>query len=1279
MKKLVSKIIFCLFLLTFNTAVKAQYFTHNWSSELGNVGPGYLTINGSCITNMGHYITVGKVSGTVDVDPSSNGFLVGTYHNTASSYGAFFAEYDSSAALLNAYAISPLTTKTSFDAVAVDDNGNIYVAGGMQDSAYLDPNNPTSITSINGQGTVDVFMAKYDPNMHLMWVKSFSNASTFTPKKILIDHQNNIILAGEFANTVDIDPSTGVHNLATYSSGGAASDAFLAKFDQDGLLLWAKNLGTTLADNFGGVTIDNSDNIYMGVNYAGTSAFIDSLVMVNVTTSNFTCITKFSDAGQVVYNKPIGAGSNGSNVDVLDLKVNNSGEVYLTGLLVGNAYFQNPAIYLSAGTTSGCDYIAKLSLTGDCIWAYAANSYISVGYSIGLDAQSNIYLAGTFLDVKDFDYKAGTVYFTSNPSTSINYYIASYDSTGNYRWVNRLMTPGKPELLVSNNGKVWINGDFSTGFDINPGTASNYISTTNSTEFVTAYTSNGSYQTGFSFVGSGTNKEKVTAMNFSNTGNLVVGGMFTGAVDLDPASSSLVFTSSLDSNAYIASYNAAGALNWANQIKGRVYIKGIKNDNVGNIYITGYYASTTYFDVNNSPSTYHILPGGVQDIFLVKYNTNGVLQWIHTFGSAFADEGRDIAIDNNGNVIMVGMFTTLIDFDPSVSGTFNLTTPQNISSCYVAKYDSNGNFINAFKIVAQSITGLAVDNNNNIITSGNMEAFGNFNVQGGNAIVYTTGVSGDYDYYLAKYDSAGVYQWAFKIGNLYDNNLGSAICTDQAGNIYFNAYMGISSNNIDIDPGPDSTFLVGNKSILVKYGTNGNLLWGINTGTRRNPYMAVDYNGNPTLISEYFINVDLDPGPASVVYTSTNPACLMVRYSSVGQYLNSQLYEASSSNAIIVPSALKTSNNNTVYIGGYYSGLVDFDAAPGNQNLFYNSVGITSFNGFIASFSQPDYLAQVPPSASFSGSSTNFCEGVCINFQDNSLYAPNNWQWSFPGGSPSSSTSQNPGNICYNAAGDYNVQLIVSNPLGSDTLLLTNFIHVDAIPQTNAGVDVVVCEGSSLQLNGSGAATYTWSPAATLVNAGSSNPIASPVSTTTYTLTGTNGSCSTTDEVTIWVNANPVTPTITPVSGELQSSGAFAYQWYFNGTPIPGATLQNLFPTQIGNYTVTTFDSIGCFSTSNPYLVTIVGVNNIDVNNNNFIISPNPVDDELHIFCGKNYDLVDVRLYDMNGKLIYNNAMALHSGNNIINVALYELHAGIYRLEIIECEKIHSLKMIKLK
>ena len=70
------------------------------------------------------------------------------------------------------------------------------------------------------------------------------------------------------------------------------------------------------------------------------------------------------------------------------------------------------------------------------------------------------------------------------------------------------------------------------------------------------------------------------------------------------------------------------------------------------------------------------------------------------------------------------------------------------------------------------------------------------------------------------------------------------------------------------------------------------------------------------------------------------------------------------------------------------------------------------------------------------------CAGTAIQFFDQSLYSPTQWQWSFPGGTPSSSTEQNP-IVTYNVPGTYDVTLTVSNDFGSNTETIINMVEID--------------------------------------------------------------------------------------------------------------------------------------------------------------------------------------------------------------------------------------------
>ena len=83
------------------------------------------------------------------------------------------------------------------------------------------------------------------------------------------------------------------------------------------------------------------------------------------------------------------------------------------------------------------------------------------------------------------------------------------------------------------------------------------------------------------------------------------------------------------------------------------------------------------------------------------------------------------------------------------------------------------------------------------------------------------------------------------------------------------------------------------------------------------------------------------------------------------------------------------------------------------------------------------------PVADFSADSNSIVAGESISFFDQSSFLPTSWQWSFPGGFPSASTEQNPQNILYNNPGVYDVSLITTNLIGSDTLIKNCYIKVE--------------------------------------------------------------------------------------------------------------------------------------------------------------------------------------------------------------------------------------------
>jgi PKD repeat protein len=110
-----------------------------------------------------------------------------------------------------------------------------------------------------------------------------------------------------------------------------------------------------------------------------------------------------------------------------------------------------------------------------------------------------------------------------------------------------------------------------------------------------------------------------------------------------------------------------------------------------------------------------------------------------------------------------------------------------------------------------------------------------------------------------------------------------------------------------------------------------------------------------------------------------------------------------------------------------------------------------------------------PPVSAFLSSDTALCEKFCISFSDQSLNNPVSWNWIFDGASPSTSSDQNPTNICYDDPGVFDVTLITTNANGvSDTLTLNSYITV----YPNPFAPTITQNGNVL--TSSLATTYQW-------------------------------------------------------------------------------------------------------------------------------------------------------------------------------------------------------------
>lgn len=188
----------------------------------------------------------------------------------------------------------------------------------------------------------------------------------------------------------------------------------------------------------------------------------------------------------------------------------------------------------------------------------------------------------------------------------------------------------------------------------------------------------------------------------------------------------------------------------------------------------------------------------------------------------------------------------------------------------------------------------------------------------------------------------------------------------------------------------------------------------------------------------------------------------------------------------------------------------------------------------------------VPPVSSFSSSDSIICVGSCINFTDLSTNTPSGWIWYFFGANTPNSTSQYPTNICYNSAGTFGVAIVSSNPSGSDSLFIADFITVNALPTIVTSPDTAICIGDTVNLSASGGTTYLWNNGLGSGDVKTDNPTIP----TTYTVYVTNADlCLDSAQINVTINNLPTitasadTTICTGDAVNLSVNGGLSYVW----------------------------------------------------------------------------------------------------------------------------------------
>jgi len=394
-----------------------------------------------------------------------------------------------------------------------------------------------------------------------------------------------------------------------------------------------------------------------------------------------------------------------------------------------------------------------------------------------------------------------------------------------------------------------------------------------------------------------------------NNGNTYVTGYLSGtnAVDFDPSPTNAVSLTSLGSNDIIvAKYTVTGALAWAFNVGGNGNDQGlgIAVDSYGSVYVTGYIGlgtTTVYADLDplHATTASRFTSNGSNDIFIAKYNTNGVYQWAYTMGTSGLDNGNAIAVDKNNNVYVTGSFAkpttgaVTIDPDPAHTSNASILTSTGNTDVFLTKYNSNGQYQWAFNVGGTGAdigNGIAVDNNY-VYLIGSFFSSSNADMDPSPTSATTLTGVGVADMFIAKYTNAGAFVWAKEGGNSALDTPGG-IAVDGSGNVYvINSFQ----STFKMSGAPDLVTKGGFDFAVVKFNSSGTFQWNFSIGGTQADYgygIAADADGNIYITGVIYLpssgstSIDFDPSTTSTANLVSNGAydVYLAKYNTSGAY-----------------------------------------------------------------------------------------------------------------------------------------------------------------------------------------------------------------------------------------------------------------------------------------------------------------------------------------------------------------------------------------------------------
>lgn len=423
-------------------------------------------------------------------------------------------------------------------------------------------------------------------------------------------------------------------------------------------------------------------------------------------------------------------GDNYSYAIVTDEHLN----TYITGTFRGHEDFGG--VVLESNGTADI-FIAKYDKNGQLLWANCAGggtNWYEGGNSICIDKNGNCYLSGSFIGKGKFNNKTIQSY-----SDSYDAFICKYSESGDILWVNKIGgddIDGGYQIELDSEGNVVFAGKFdSDKVWLDDQT---YIDGVTREALIMA-----KYNAQGKLIWQKKLYESSSVKGFCFDLDILDNIYAAGSFWLSAYFENDTIESAIYTDKFISKYSKEGNRHWLKQIGGSISIicTSIYLDHIGNIYTSGHYYDTIYFDDKL------LVSKGESDIYLAKHDTSGNVNWVTSAGDDNLDESFDLAYSLTDEIFLIGRFEDSIQFNNQ------LLHSNGLIDILVSRFDSSGVHLNSLAYGGDSDTyfsdrgyGIDIDIQNGLSITGSFNGTMDFTSE---SLIS----NGQHDIYIAKWDT----------------------------------------------------------------------------------------------------------------------------------------------------------------------------------------------------------------------------------------------------------------------------------------------------------------------------------------------------------------------------------------------------------------------------------------------------------------------------------------------------------------------------------------------